>query len=189
MTQQPGAQVLPDQPDADERTQKAIWRQVRTAVGEHVTTMLRDLAGVPRVSLLGDDAALADALAVDLGVEVRHVPADGDHAGEPGPSRDHVVVLPLPTPATAATRLDRVRVAVARLRPAGRIVLVATVVASQGDPAATRAPSISQLAEEIDLATGGAVHLDDMQSLRWSGEPLRRGVVLVLTSLSPATDW
>ncbi len=186
MTEQASPRVLPDQPDAHERTRKAIWRQVRAAVGAAVVEILPDVPGVPRVSLLDDDAALAAALAVDVDVEVRLVTADEP---EPGPPRDHVVILPLSSPATAADRLAQMRAAVARLRPTGRIVLVATVVAGQGDPADTRAPSMSQLAEEVDLAMGGAVHLDRMQSLRWSGEPIHRGVVLLLTSLPPATDW
>lgn len=186
MTEQAAPRVLPDQPDAHERNRKAIWRQVRAAVGAALAEILHDVAGVPRVTLLDDDAALAAALAADLDVDVRLVARDDP---DPGSTRDHVVVVPLASPATAADRLAQVRTAVARLRPTGRIVLVATVVAGQGDPIPTRAPSMSQLSEEIDLATGGAVHLDRLWSLRWSGEPVRRGVVLVLTSLTPATDW
>ena len=68
-----------------------------------------------------------------------------------------------------------------RVAPAGRLLLLATVVRtgrSDDSP-----PSMSQLMEELQRASGTSLQVDDLKALRWANEPLHRGVLITATSL------
>lgn len=181
------AAILVDQPDGSHRVAKAVWRQVRDEVARAVRTGLAadDVDGA-RVSLLGGDALLARAVSrlVGVDVHVRDLPVAG-----PVGTGDHVVVVLVPSPAPSTSRIDIIRQSLHRVRAAGHLVVVATVVADPTTPGPRRPPSISGLFEEITLVTGGDVHLDGLRSIRWDREPVRRGVVLSLTALTRPRGW
>lgn len=189
MSAEPGSVLLLDQPDPRRRLHKAIWRQLRQVLAEAAGPVVSEVAGVRRVSVVTNDRPLADALAVDLGVPVRVVLPDQLRGAPRSPLGDHLVILPLELPLGTGARVDLLRRSLQRLRPTGRLVLAATVVSGPGGRAVDRPPSMSQLLEQLQAATGGSVHLDDLRSLRWSREPLRRGVCMTLTSLSSSSEW
>lgn len=179
--------MLVDQPDGSRRVAKAVWRQVRDEVAQAVRAGLAadDVDGA-RVSLLGGDEVLAAAVGQRAGVDVhvRELPVDG-----PVGTGDHVVVVLVPAPASSATRIDVIQQSLHRVRAAGHLVVLATVVTDPTVPGSRRPPAITGLFEEITLATGGDVHLDDLRSIRWDREPVRRGVVLSLTALTRPRGW
>jgi hypothetical protein len=179
--------LLLDQPDARLRTQKAVWRQLRGVLADVVSTALAEApVGEPRVTLMCTDLSLGRILAVDLGRHVNLVDLT-EPAGPPG-VRDHVTVLVLPPGLPAGERIDHLRKAHRRLRPAGWLVVVATVVAAPGEQG-VRPPSMSELIEELQRATGVGVTIEELRSLRWSNEPMSRGVVISATCLStPRAD-
>ena len=82
-----------------------------------------------------------------------------------------------------ADRRGLLRGAVRQLRPTGQLVLVATVVSDPLVVAEHLPPSISQLLEEVALASGGALMEEHVVSFRWPAEDYVRGVVLTLRLL------
>ena len=162
------AAAMPDQPDGRVRAYKAVWRQHRRLVGDCVKAALEGKPyGDVRVSLLGADDALARAIAVDCGVAVSRADVDDGYTG----ACDHVVALVMPR-VMAAKRIELLRWCHRRVRPAGVLIVVATVVVAPGDDARL-VPSVSQLAEELNLASGLAVHVDDIQIGALGGRALR----------------
>lgn len=174
---------LLDEPDPLARPRKAVWRQVHRLLVERTTEAAASRPHeLGMVSLVGDDASLARALGHDLGVDVRHVPADL-HAEESEEARDHVVALVLPVGLNGPSRLALLKRVVARVRPGGHLVVVATVVvAPRQQPPSP--PSLSHLVRELHDASGMGVHLLDLQSVRWANEPFTRGACLMLSRLA-----
>lgn len=81
-------------------------------------------------------------------------------------------------------RVALVRDAVAGLGPGGRLVLVGHVVSRPGGPTN---PSFGQLVEEVGAASSGALHVDEVRSVRLSDEPWARAVIVGATRLGPET--
>jgi hypothetical protein len=168
-----------DQPDGRVRTRKAVWRQHRQLVADSVNAALDGMPyGDARVSILGADEALVRAVARDCRVAVSNTGSE-DAGGE---GVDHVAVLVVPR-ATSGERVDALRRCHRRVRHRGVLVVVATVVVAPGDDPRL-VPSVSVLTEELNLATGLAIHVDDIRSVRWAGEPFVRGVAISATSLT-----
>lgn len=133
----------------------------------------------PLVAVGGETAHRWRALRVSAGVSVETL----DRMRHDDPecaSPDAVVILLRDGGQTSQERLDLLRDAEGWLQPGGVLVVAAHVVTRpDGEPN----PSLSQLVEEIHEATGTAVHLQELRSVRWLGESLTRGVVLRFTSL------
>ena len=166
-----------DHPDPRRAIAKAVWLQRRAVMTDAVRACLPQFPiGQPAVTVLGDDEHLARALSLDLGIAVTNV-VDG----RPMPS--HVVVAELDPADGHQERVDLLSRAFSWVRPAGKCVLVATVVAPPG-PNRGRLPSLGQLVRELGLAWRETYHVDDIRSVRWLTEPFVRGVVLTITSLN-----
>lgn len=171
--------LLSDQPDAAIRSRKRAWRQTRQLIVESLTAALRAQPfGVPRVALIGGEESLTRAAALESGFPVACLEA----AATPPLWSDHVVIVLLPRIA-ADERVALLRHAHQRLRSAGTLIVIATVVAAPGEDR-NLVPSAGELIEELNDATGLAVHVDELRSVRWRGEPLVRGVIISATSLS-----
>lgn len=78
-------------------------------------------------------------------------------------------------------RHDLVVEALEALHPGSPLVVVGYVVT--GDAGLVN-PSFGELFEDLVRATGGMVHVDEVRSVRWAGEELRRGVVVRATTLT-----
>jgi hypothetical protein len=131
------------------------------------------------VTLVGGDRQLARALEADDDVSVSHVDG-GARLGCSG--SNHVVIVLLP-PVPAPDRVELVRAAHRSVRPAGVLVVIATVVVAPGE-SRDLVPSMRQLLEELNDASGLELHVDELRSVRWHGETFFRGVTLSATSLS-----
>ncbi|MEO9324938.1 hypothetical protein ABFT23_15695 [Nocardioides sp. C4-1] len=79
-------------------------------------------------------------------------------------------------------RVDLVGAAARRVRVGGRIAVLAFVVDRPGGPAN---PGIHRLVEDVAVATHGALHVDEVRSLRLGAEPWARVVLLGGTRLGP----
>jgi hypothetical protein len=169
--------------DAPDRARKAVWQTVRSALATAVGTHL-DESGIDltRLTVVGDDPSLARALSCDLGRQVLAVDPDDDTTPDP---LDQAVLAVQPQGGTREVRTARLHRAHRRLRSGGLFVLVATVVAVPGDEPGT-VPSMDDLVEELQQATGLGLHVHEIRSLRWAGEPMLRGALLAGTSLAPA---
>jgi hypothetical protein len=165
-----------DHPDPRRAIAKAVWLQRRALMVDAVRACLTEFPiGQPAVTVIGDDERLARALSLDLGVPVTQV-----IDGRPMPS--HVVVAELDPTEGHQERVDLLSRALSWVRPAGKCVLVATVVAPPG-PTRGRVPSLGQVVRELGLAWRECYHVGDVRSVRWLTEPFVRGVVLTITSL------
>lgn len=170
-----------EHPDPEQVTAKGVWLQRREVMAGAARHCLREFpVDEPRIALLGDDEDLAKALSLDLGMPVRHV------ADEP-PTPVHVVVTELDSAVGHRERIDLLVRAFGWLRPAGKCVLIGTVVAPPG-PNRGRVASAGQLVRELGLAWRESYHVDDFRSFRWLTEPFVRGVVLTVTSLAAPTE-
>lgn len=109
---------------------------------------------------------------------------EGPAAADIRPS-PHAALVLLRAGASPQDRAVTVREALARLVPGGALVVVADVVTELDAPVA---PSISQLLEEIHHATGMAVSLEELRSLRWPGDSRARSVALRFSSLRRADE-
>ncbi len=173
-----------DHPDSSTRHQKTVWRQVRRATGQAALEALgHALVANPVVTCCGVDSVLAGALSRDLGVDVRR----DDPAGPPG-EMSHLVIAILGVGQSAGERLGVLRRAYQLLRPAGSLVLAATVV-GESRTGRSRYPSMAELTEELQAATGGGLHIEELRSVRWTREPIVRGVVLTAASLAVSESW
>jgi len=139
--------------------------------------------GMPRrVALLGETRHWHLRLARTLRAEVY----GADMVDRPGPdgfprvSPGAALVAFRDGGQTTEERLTMLATAHDVLSPGGALVVLAHVVDTEdGRPN----PSIGQLVEEVHEATGHLVHLEEMQSVRWTGDRMTRGVVLRFTSL------
>jgi hypothetical protein len=68
----------------------------------------------------------------------------------------------------------------AQLLPGSALIIVGHVVTEHPDRVN---PSIGDLVDDVQQATGGAVQLEELRSLHWPEEPFVRGVVLRFTHL------
>jgi hypothetical protein len=173
-------ELLLDQPDSSVRPRKGAWLQIRRLLSESLAAALETQPfGPPQVALVGGDEALARAVGVDCDVSVTLI----ESIANLSPDRsNHVAIVQLPR-APAAERTELLRAAHQSIRPAGVLVVLGTVVVAPGENRRLT-PSMRQLIEELNEATGLALHVDELRSVRWHGEPFTRGVILSGTSLS-----
>lgn len=174
--------ILLDQADPKTRPQKAVWRQIREALSVAISDVLRGQPCEPiSIRLISSDSTLAAAVSKTLGRAV-----GAAHAADSFESmHDDVVAVTLPEVGKPESRIALLRNAFNRTRPTGGIVVAATVVTRPGEDRRLTV-SIRQLLEEINVATGAAIHIDAIQSIRWTNEPFVRGVILTITSLGTA---
>lgn len=174
--------ILLDQPDPRVRPQKAVWRQICGALTVAISDVLRGQPFEPTaISLIGSDSTLAAAVGKVLGRAVVAVQAT-DNAEK---MHDDVVAVILPELGKPESRIVLLRNAFNRTRTTGGIIVAGTVVTRPGEDR-RRTASIGQLLNEIDVATGTAIHIDAIQSIRWTNEPFVRGVIMTMTSLRTA---
>ena len=172
--------LLPDLPDSRTRSKKAVWRQVTEALRVALVDALDRLQvdGV-QAGVLAEDASHARALDRTLPWRVAAFEA-GRTPQLPAQSVDAVAVC-LSGAEDQPFRMAQLEWAMRVLRPAGRLLLLATVVRtgrSDDSP-----PSMSQLMEDLQRASGTSLQVDDLRALRWANEPLHRGVLITATSL------
>ena len=171
---------LPDLPDSRTRSSKAVWRQVTETLRVALVDVLGRLHvdGI-QVGVLAEDASHARALDRTLPWRVTAFEA-GRTPQRPAKSVDAVAVC-LSGAEDQPFRMTQLEWALSVLQPAGRLLLLATVVRtgrSDDSP-----PSMSQLMEELQRASGTSLQIDDLRALRWANEPLHRGVLVTATSL------
>jgi hypothetical protein len=165
-----------DHPNPQQAVAKAVWLQRREVMAGAALTCLRDFpVDEPKIAFFGRDEDLANALSLDLGIAVT---PGLDEARAPA----HVVVTELDPVLGHRERVDLLAQAFAWLRPAGKCVLVGTVVAPPGRNRG-RMASAGQLVRELGLAWRESFHVDEFRSFRWLTEPFVRGLVLTITSL------
>jgi hypothetical protein len=176
---------LPDLPDSRTRSKKAVWRQVTETLRVALVDALGRLQvdGV-RVGVLAVDSSHARALDHTLPWRVT--------AFEPGRTPQRTAESPAKSVDAVAVclsgaedqpfRMTQLEWAMSVLQPAGRLLVLATVVRtgrSDDSP-----PSMSQLMGELQRASGTSLQIDDLAALRWANEPLHRGVLVTATSLA-----
>ena len=160
-------------PDPELIHRKASFRQVRDLFASTLDMEYRSRPDTAfRAALLGAPLGVLEATSARLGWTL--APFDLDH---PPASAYHAVVWQLVGQETTATRLSQLRALLSALRPASLLVVVATVAAPERSETV---PSLSTLIEELALGSGEALFAEDIRSLRWPGEQLRRGVCLTL---------
>jgi hypothetical protein len=170
--------VRDDSPDGSVRL--GVREQLRHLVSETLVSALEmQPFGSPRVTLVGGDEQLARA--VEAECDIRVSDADGV-ASLPRSRSEHVAIVLLPK-VPAVERIELLRAAHQSVRPAGVLVVVATVAVAPGDNR-DLIPSMRQLIEELNDASGLALHVDELRSVRWYGESFVRGVLVSGISLS-----
>lgn len=168
-------------PDPLARAQKSVWRTVRDEIAGAIRDVrARDGIDLHHTGLVSGDPRLAAALEIDVDAPVAAVPLDSD---EPPDPLEHITVLVIPPGRTPGARTGMIERAHRRLRGGGSLIVVATVVALAGDEPGT-VPSMDDLVEELQRGTGMGLHLHEIRSLRWAGEPVVRGVLVAATSLA-----
>ena len=173
-------ELVTDQPDLTARSRKGAWLQMRRLVSESLAAAVESQPfGSLHATLVGGDERLARAAEADCAVAVGYAATVAD---VPPRSSEHVAIVLLPQVA-AAERVELLRAAHRSVRPAGVLVIVATVVVVPGEHRSL-IPSMRQLVEELNDASGLAVHVDELRSVRWNEEPYVRGVILSATALS-----
>lgn len=180
-------------PDRGLRAEKQKWRLTLELL-ERAFADARGAIGRerPRVALSTPLAGLADALGARLDLRLDTI----DHAGATGrPIRHesrHVVAVTHPEVLPLPIRMKLLRRCVRVVRPAGRIVVIATVVGRDrvgADGVRVSVPTCSGLLEQLEAASGQGLMVESLESVRWGDEPVRRGVALVMTRISPPTRW
>lgn len=177
----PDLRTLPN-PDPRRRLSKSVWRQAIALVGDALSAALTELSvSAPRVLVLSETVIPGRLLQGDAGRawSVEWQPLPGSAADV---RAHHAVAVVVPDGARPGERIEVLRNAVNTLRPGGALVVLANVVVPPGAQVATG--GVHDLSEELILASGGCLHLDEIRSVRWADEPFRRGVVLTLTQLS-----
>jgi hypothetical protein len=171
---------LPDLPDSRTRSKKAVWRQVTETLRVALVDALGRLQvdGV-QAGVLAEDASHARALDRILPWRVTAFQA-GRTPQQPAKSVDAVAVC-LSGAEDQPFRVAQLEWAMSVLQPAGRFLLLATVVRSGRSDDSP--PSMSQLMGELQRASGTSLQVDDLRALRWANEPLHRGVLVTATSL------
>lgn len=174
------------EPDPVARVEKSVWLQVASLLREglrEATRVLPDAA--PTVATFGVPAELvAHALRGSTCELVDVAPEQARWTGS-APAA-HAAVLLLDEGLDSGGRVSAMSTAAGAVRPGGTLLLVAAVVSPP--PGDEVCPRMSQLVEELGFATGGLLHVDDMRSVRWADEPLRRGVFLSMTVLGRSLE-
>ena len=173
-------QGLLDLPSPATRADKAVWRQatslLATALGDALATY--DIES-PQVAVSCASQSYVRFL--------RHVlPSVTELApGGPNPEvRSHVLAVCLDGSETSPERIAALKRGFDNLRPAGRLVVLANVVAAPG--VSVTPPSMTRLIGELQWATGSGLQLEELRSIRWANEPFHRGVLMTMQSLSIA---
>lgn len=172
--------ALLDVPDPARRVQKARWSQLCEVVTSALAIETEGVATGRGVVLYGADPALARAVSRRLERPVSAQPPPSDRTGPREREWSASVVL-IPESSSPGDRIGLVRSALGHLRPAGVLVVVTTVVKEPHRDEVP--PSISQLLEELAVASGCALHEESVSSVRWVGEELLRGVALTMRYL------
>jgi hypothetical protein len=138
-----------------------------------------------QVSLLGETPYWASRISRRLRARVSPFDDTVDDFGFPLSGPSAVVVSLRDGGQSREERLDMLTRASNALERGGTLLVVGDVVHSlRGEPN----PSLLELIEEIHLATGHGIHLEELRSMRWPGESLSRGVLIRATSLRGRED-
>lgn len=171
-----------DEVPAPDPTTAAAKAHVYEVLGLLRVSLAADPAAQPVVSLPGRAGHLAGPLTAASGLDVRAETVHPDpEKSDPFPSPDTVVCWLDDGGQPGAERRALLATAMARLHPGGRLVLVGYVVTA---PGVDENPSLSTLVEELTDAAGTMLHLTELRSVQWPGEPWSRGVLLEATSLA-----
>ncbi len=147
-------------------------------VQESVRRAVRLRESQPLVGFLGRAGRIAGPVAAPLECTIGRFGIEPTPSDGPSP---HTMVAWLPD--GGQSRDERfAELARARdlLHPGGALIVVAHVVTAVDG---RENPSISTLVEDLASVFGGMLHVDDLQSIRWPGETLSRGVLVTATSL------
>lgn len=96
------------------------------------------------------------------------------------PDPDAVVLLLRDGGQSSEERVAMIRAAHDVLHPGGHLLVLGHVV-TETDGAPN--PWIGELFDDLNEGTGTSVHLEELRSLRWSGDAMNRGILLRFTSL------
>ncbi|HET7735545.1 MAG TPA: hypothetical protein VFK52_06200 [Nocardioidaceae bacterium] len=138
--------------------------------------------------LVGVDAPL---VAVGGETEVRPAVAALARPGSTARRLEHFGVAELPDPdavvlvlrdggQSSDERVALIRAAHNVLHPGGHLLVLGHVV-TETDGAPN--PWIGELFDDLNEGTGTSLHLEELRSIRWSGDAMNRGVLLRFTSL------
>lgn len=178
---------LLDHPSPRRRASKRHWRQVVLLVERALAQARAELdPEVLRLSLSSPVVGLSTRLDARPGLRVGSL--------DPGPveaSSQHVVVITHPEESAVTDRMALFRRGIRALRPAGRLVVVASVVPSSQttEDEGAQVPSCSSLLEQLQTASGQGLHMEDLMAVRWGDEPMQRGAALSMTRISPPVGW
>ncbi|MBS44926.1 MAG: hypothetical protein CMH83_17520 [Nocardioides sp.] len=176
---------------------KTVFQQAARVVADALAVDARDPENPPVVELVGRAEQLAPTLRHLTGLPLqRHLPMthrdDPDAAtGADAEARRLPPGLLVPSPHVTVAWFDDggqptvarttvLRDALGRLHPGGRLVLLAYAVTAPGGAAN---PPVSQVVEELMTASFGALHVDELRSVRWGEESMARGVLVTATRL------
>jgi len=172
--------LLAEAPDPQQRTAKWVWRYTASQLAESIDDAMAEVTtDNPTLLVVCEDEALARRLGREPGRFLVHRTPTDERPGPPAPAHVAVVLL---DGLGADDRLHVLTTTFRRLRPGGRLIVCATVVGRPGHVDET--PSLSDLTEELNLATGLGLDLRELKSLRWASEYLVRGAIVSATSLA-----
>jgi hypothetical protein len=172
--------LLAETPDPQQRIAKSVWRQTATQLELSIDNAMAEVTtDNPTLLVVCEDEALARRLGREPGRFLVHRTPTDERPGPPSPAHVAVVLL---DGLGADDRLRVLETTFRRLRPSGRLIVCATVVPRPGHLDET--PSLGDLTEELNLATGLALDLRELRSLRWASEHLVRGAIISATSLA-----
>lgn len=181
-------------PDRYGRIEKARWRQTLRLLEEDVSRVKTCLGNRHLFAALASpaDDGLGTVLAarVRLAVQVlTHVDSEKAFVRR---ETHHIVAVTHPELLPVPLRMALFRRCARALRPNGRLLVIANVVgrfhlAPDGSPIA--APTCSDLIAQLQTASGQGLMAEDVRSVRWGTEPVRRGASLSMVRLSTPAGW